>query len=181
VERLTHHRRCSMLAAMRWRAIATVLAVTRIAVAAPPEATEASFRGGWTRTGDLGYVDEDGDLIMAGRSKELIIRGGYNITPLEIETALHLHPAVQQAAVVGVEHEVLGEDVAAAVTLRPGKSATADEIIAFCREHLADNKVPRTLLVLSEMPLNANGKILKKDLKPLLEQTAKARRHERAG
>lgn len=146
-----------------------------------PVATEASFRGGWTRTGDLGYVDEDGDLIMAGRSKELIIRGGYNITPLEIETALHLHPAVQQAAVVGVEHEVLGEDVAAAVTLRPGKSATADEIIAFCREHLADNKVPRTLLVLSEMPLNANGKILKKDLKPLLEQTAKARRHERAG
>jgi len=141
-----------------------------------PEATAASFIGGWTKTGDLGYVDEDGDLIMAGRSKELIIRGGYNITPLEIETALHLHPAVQQAAVVGVEHEVLGEDIAAAVTLRPGQSATPDEIIAFCRDHLADNKVPRTLLVLGDMPLNPNGKILKKDLVGPLTEAAKARR-----
>src|SRR5690606_25988284 len=71
-----------------------------------PEATEASFKGGWTKTGDLGYVDEDGDLIMAGRSKELIIRGGYNITPLEIETVLHNHPAIKDAAVVGIDHEV---------------------------------------------------------------------------
>jgi acyl-CoA synthetase (AMP-forming)/AMP-acid ligase II len=86
-----------------------------------PEATAASFIGGWTKTGDLGYVDEEGDLIMAGRSKELIIRGGYNITPLEIETVLHLHPSVQQAAVVGVDHEVLGEDIAAAVTMRRAK------------------------------------------------------------
>jgi len=140
------------------------------------EATRASFIGGWTKTGDLGYVDEDGDLIMAGRSKELIIRGGYNITPLEIETALHLHPSVQQAAVVGIEHDVLGEDVAAAVTLRPGTNATPDEIIAFCRQHLADNKVPRTLLVLDEMPLNPNGKILKKDLVAPLAAAAKARR-----
>ncbi len=144
-----------------------------------PEATEASFKGGWTRTGDLGYVDEDGDLIMAGRAKELIIRGGYNITPLEIETALHLHPAVQQAAVVGVDHEVLGEDVAAAVTLRPGSAATAEEIASFCRQHLADNKVPRTLLVLDHMPLNPNGKILKKDLKPVLQAAADAKRASR--
>jgi long-chain acyl-CoA synthetase len=140
------------------------------------EATAASFIGGWTKTGDLGYVDDDGDLIMAGRSKELIIRGGYNITPLEIETALHLHPSVQQAAVVGIEHEVLGEDVAAAVTLRPGTSASPDEIIAFCRQHLADNKVPRTLLVLNEMPLNPNGKILKKELVGPLTKAAKARK-----
>ena len=144
-----------------------------------PEATAASFKGGWTRTGDLGYVDEDGDLIMAGRAKELIIRGGYNITPLEIEAALHLHPAVQQAAVVGVDHEVLGEDIAAAVTLRPGQSASADEITAFCREHLADNKVPRTLLLLDHMPLNPNGKILKKDLKPVLQAAADAKRANR--
>ncbi len=140
------------------------------------EATAASFRGGWTKTGDLGFVDADGDLIMAGRSKELIIRGGYNITPLEIETALHLHPAVQQAAVVGVPHEVLGEDIAAAVSLRPGASATADEIIAFCREHLADNKVPRTLLVMDDLPLNPNGKILKKELVDPLAEAAEARR-----
>ncbi|PKB14396.1 long-chain acyl-CoA synthetase [Novosphingobium kunmingense] len=141
-----------------------------------PEATAASFIGGWTKTGDLGFVDEDGDLIMAGRSKELIIRGGYNITPLEIETVLHLHPAVQQAAVVGVAHDVLGEDIAAAVTLRPGATATATDIQSFCREHLADNKVPRTLLILDEMPLNPNGKIMKKDLVAPLTEAAKARR-----
>lgn len=140
------------------------------------EATAASFKGGWTKTGDLGYVDEDGDLIMAGRSKELIIRGGYNITPLEIETALHQHPAVQQAAVVGVPHEVLGEDIAAAVSLRPGVSATPDEIIAFCREHVADNKVPRTLVIMDELPLNPNGKIVKKELVGPLSAAADARR-----
>ena len=140
------------------------------------EATAATFAGGWTKAGDLGYIDDDGDLILAGRSKELIIRGGYNITPLEIETVLHQHPAVQQAAVVGIDHDVLGEDVSAAVTLRPGTSATAEEIIAYTREHLADNKVPRTLLVLDDMPLNPNGKILKKDLKPVLQAAASERK-----
>lgn len=144
-----------------------------------PEATAASFIGGWTKTGDLGFVDDDGDLIMAGRSKELIIRGGYNITPLEIETVLHQHPAVQQAAVVGVDHPVLGEDIAAAVSLRPGRKANADEIVSFCREHLADNKVPRTLLVLDQLPLNPNGKILKKELKPLLQRAADAKRAQK--
>jgi long-chain acyl-CoA synthetase len=138
-----------------------------------PEATAASFKGGWTKTGDLGYVDADGDLIMSGRSKELIIRGGYNITPLEIETVLHQHVAVQDAAVVGIDHDVLGEDVAAAVTLRPGASVTVGEITFWCREHLADNKVPRTVLVLGELPRNANGKVLKKDLKPVLEAAAR--------
>lgn len=140
------------------------------------EATAESFKGGWTKTGDLGFVDEDGDLIMAGRSKELIIRGGYNITPLEIETALHLHPAVQQAAVVGVPHEVLGEDIAAAVTLRPGARASADDILAFCREHLADNKVPRTLVIMDALPLNPNGKIVKKELAGPLAKADEARR-----
>lgn len=144
-----------------------------------PEATAASFIGGWTKTGDLGFVDDDGDLIMAGRSKELIIRGGYNITPLEIETVLHQHPAVQQAAVVGVDHPVLGEDIAAAVSLRPGTSADPDEVIAFCRQHLADNKTPRTLLVLDKLPLNPNGKILKKDLKPLLQDAADSKRAQK--
>ena len=142
-----------------------------------PEATAASFKGGWTKTGDLGFVDEDGDLIMAGRSKELIIRGGYNITPLEIETVLHLHPAVQMAAVVGVPHEVLGEDIAAAVTLRPGMAATSEDILAFCREHLADNKLPRTLVIMDVLPINPNGKIIKKDMaEPLAKAAAERRR-----
>ncbi|CAN7649641.1 class I adenylate-forming enzyme family protein [Phenylobacterium sp. LjRoot219] len=141
-----------------------------------PEATAASFVGGWTRSGDLGFVDADGDLIMAGRSKELIIRGGYNITPLEIETVLHRHPAVQMAAVVGVDHPVLGEDIAAAVTLRPGATVTAEELSAFARESLADNKVPRTIIVLEALPLNLAGKVVKKDLKPTLQAVADARR-----
>jgi long-chain acyl-CoA synthetase len=139
-------------------------------------ASAATFSDGWTRTGDLGYIDDDGDLILAGRSKELIIRGGYNITPLEIETVLHQFPAVQQAAVVGIDHDILGEDIAAAVTLRPGTSATPELIIAYARDHLADNKVPRTLLILDDMPLNPNGKILKKDLKPMLQAAAAERK-----
>ena len=146
-----------------------------------PEATAASFIGGWTKTGDLGFVDGDGDLIISGRSKELIIRGGYNITPLEIETVLYQHPAVQQAAVVGVDHPVLGEDISAAVSLRPGCAAQPEEITEFCRAHLADNKVPRTLLVLDALPLNPNGKIVKKELKPLLQQAADASRAQRSG
>jgi acyl-CoA synthetase (AMP-forming)/AMP-acid ligase II len=140
------------------------------------EATAASFRDGWTKTGDLGFVDTDGDLIVCGRSKELIIRGGYNITPLEIETVLHQHPAIQNAAVVGIDHDVLGEDIGAAVSLRPGVTATVAEITAWCRQHLADNKVPRTILILDELPHNPNGKVLKKDLKAPLEAAAALRK-----
>jgi len=145
-----------------------------------PEATAASFTGGWTRTGDLGYVDEDGDLILCGRSKELIIRGGYNITPLEIETVLHNHPAIKDAAVVGIDHEVLGEDVAAAVTFKTGMSATIEEIAQWCRDHLADNKVPRTIKVFDTLPMNQNNKVLKRELKPVLEQAAAEARTRRA-
>lgn len=141
-------------------------------------ATAASFKDGWTRTGDLGYIDDDGDLILSGRSKELIIRGGYNITPLEIETVLHQHPAVQNAAVVGVDHEILGEDIAAAVSPRQGASVTPRELESWCRAHLADNKVPRTILVLDELPHNPNGKILKKELKAPLQEAADRRRQK---
>jgi long-chain acyl-CoA synthetase len=146
-----------------------------------PEATTASFQGGWTKTGDLGYVDADGDLILCGRSKELIIRGGYNITPLEIETVLHAHPAIKDAAVVGIDHEVLGEDVAAALTFKSDMSATEDEILRWCRDHLADNKVPRTLLFLDALPMNQNSKILKRELKPFLEAAAAQARAGRIG
>jgi acyl-CoA synthetase (AMP-forming)/AMP-acid ligase II len=141
-----------------------------------PEATATSFVDGWTKTGDLGYVDPDGDLIICGRSKELIIRGGYNITPLEIETVLHDHFAVKDAAVVGIDHEVLGEDVAAAVSLRPGASATVAELQAWCRERLADNKVPRTIVIMGELPHNQNAKVLKRELKPVLQAAAAARK-----
>lgn len=136
------------------------------------DATSAAWVDGWTKTGDLGYVDADGDLIICGRSKDLIIRGGYNITPLEIETVLFDHPDVKDAAVVGVGHRVLGEDVGAAIVLRPGARATAQDLAQWCRQRLADNKIPRIFLFLEGLPYNPNGKVLKRELRPLLEEAA---------
>ena len=89
---------------------------------------------------------------------------------------LHDHPAVKDAAVVGVPHDVLGEDVAAAVSLRAGAKATPEELQAWCRERLADNKAPRTLVILDELPLNQNAKVVKRELQPILEEAARARR-----
>jgi acyl-CoA synthetase (AMP-forming)/AMP-acid ligase II len=146
-----------------------------------PETSAKNWVEGWTKTGDLGYVDADGDLILAGRSKELIIRGGYNITPLEIETVLHGHPAVKDAAVVGIPHDVLGEDVAAAVSLRAGANATVAELEAWCRERIADNKVPRTILIMDALPHNQNAKVLKRELAPILTQAAAERKAGKAG
>jgi acyl-CoA synthetase (AMP-forming)/AMP-acid ligase II len=136
----------------------------------------ASWVDGWTRTGDLGFVDADGDLIISGRLKEIIIRGGFNLSPVEIENVLHAHPAVKDAAVVGISHEVLGEDVAAAVTLNTNMSASPEDLTAWCRERIAENKVPRTIVILPALPLNANAKVLKRELKPLLEQADAERR-----
>ncbi len=135
-------------------------------------ASRSTWADGWTKSGDLGYVDGDGDLILTGRSKELIIRGGYNIAPIEIEDVLHSHPAVKEAAVVGVEHEVLGEDIAAAVTLATGADVTTEELETWCRNRLADNKVPRTIVIMDTIPLNQNAKILKRDLLPALQRAA---------
>jgi long-chain acyl-CoA synthetase len=140
------------------------------------EGSSKSWVGGWTRTGDLGYVDEDGDLIISGRAKDIIIRGGFNLSPIEIENVLHDHPAVKDAAAIGVPHDVLGEDVAAAVSLNAGGKATPEELIAWCASRLASNKVPRTILILPELPLNANGKVLKRELKPAVEKAAAERR-----
>jgi long-chain acyl-CoA synthetase len=145
------------------------------------ETNRRTWIDGWTKSGDLGYVDEDGDLILAGRSKDLIIRGGYNITPIEIENVLHDHPAVKDAAVVGVTHEVLGEDISAAIVLLSGAEVTADELQAWCKTKLADNKVPRTIVFFDALPLNANAKVLKRELQPVLQRAADERRAAMAG
>src|SRR5215469_16715311 len=129
-----------------------------------PEDTASVFTGNWFHTGDLGYFDQDGYLYIVGRSKELIIRGGYNVYPAEIEDVLHEHPAVAEAAVIGVPDERLGEEVMAFLTLRPGAVLTAREAIIFCRERVAAYKYPRVVEIRDVLPKNALGKILKDQL-----------------
>jgi long-chain acyl-CoA synthetase len=129
-----------------------------------PEATAEAMAGGWFHTGDLGYVDEDGFLFVVDRKKDLIIRGGYNVYPREVEDVLYAHPAVAEAAVVGVPDERLGQEVAAYVALRPGARATEQELVEFVRERVASYKYPRRITFREHLPMNATGKILKREL-----------------
>jgi oxalate---CoA ligase len=126
-----------------------------------PIANREAFLNGWFRTGDLGRLDQDGDLFITGRIKEIINRGGETISPLEIDAALAGHPAVAQAASFSVPHPTLGEDVAAAVVLRSGVSASAPEIRGFLSNSLSRSKVPSRILFLDSIPLNASGKPLR--------------------
>nr|WP_211177212.1 long-chain fatty acid--CoA ligase [Pseudonocardia acidicola] len=129
-----------------------------------PEATAEVFTDGWFRTGDLGYVDEDGFFFVVDRKKDLIIRGGYNVYPREIENVLCTHPAVAQAAVVGVPDELLGQEVKAYLELRAGLRATEDELIQFVKERVASYKYPRSVEFREHLPINAAGKIVKREL-----------------
>jgi len=129
-----------------------------------PEATAEAFAGGWFHTGDLGYMDEDGFFFIVDRKKELIIRGGYNVYPREVEEVLYSHPAVAQAAVVGVPHVRLGEEVKAFVTVKPDRSASESDLIAYCKDRLAAYKYPRSVEVRDSLPLTAAGKIAKREL-----------------
>ena len=131
-----------------------------------PEATASAFTGGWFHTGDLGYFDEDGFLFIASRKKELIIRGGYNVYPAEIENVLCAHPAVAEAAVVGIPDERLGEEIMAAVIVRPAIDLLEADLVTFCQERLAAYKCPRVFQFRSELPKNTLGKVLKDQLAP---------------
>ena len=130
-----------------------------------PEATAETLRGGWLHSGDLGYVDEDGFYFIVDRAKDLVIRGGYNVYPREIEEVLYTHPSVLEAAVIGKPDERLGEEVVAVVALRAGASASAEDIIAYCRERLAAYKYPREIRFMAELPKGPSGKILKAALR----------------
>jgi len=129
-----------------------------------PDATAATWSDGWLRTGDIGFLDADGDLTISGRAKDVIIRGGYNIAPVEVENAMHEHPSVEEAAVVGVPHDVLGEDIMGFVSARSGATVDVAALRAFLQERLAANKVPRRIVVLDALPRNAMGKVVKAEL-----------------
>jgi long-chain acyl-CoA synthetase len=131
-----------------------------------PDATAEAIPDGWFRTGDLARVDEDGYYFIVDRKKEMIIRGGYNVYPREIEEVLHEHPAVAEAAVIGIPHAELGEEVGAAVALKPGAEATAEELRAFTKERVAAYKYPRYVWLVAELPKGPTGKILRRAVRP---------------
>jgi long-chain acyl-CoA synthetase len=131
-----------------------------------PEATAKAFEGGWFHTGDIGYLDDDGFLFIIDRIKDLIIRGGYNVYPREVEEVLYAHPAVAEVAVIGVPDPRLGEEVHAVVAVKPGHRVTEAELIEFAKERAAAYKYPRTIEFRDNLPKNATGKILKKELRP---------------
>ena len=130
-----------------------------------PQFGTKELRDGWLYTGDIGRIDEDGDLFLAGRKKEIIITKGQNIYPSDVEDVLNTHPKVAEAAVVGVPDEVRGEVVRAVISLKKGESVTEQEIIRFCREYLANYKLPKQTIFMDSLPKTATGRIHKEELR----------------
>ncbi len=131
------------------------------------EATAKAFANGWFHTGDIGYRDSDGFFYIADRKSDMIIRGGENIYPREVDDLLYTHPAVAHAAVIGIPDELYGEDVAAFVVLKNGENVTENELIDFCRAHLADYKCPKTVHFVEDIPKGPTGKLLKRELQKM--------------
>jgi long-chain acyl-CoA synthetase len=129
-----------------------------------PRATETAFRNGWFHTGDIGYRDKDGFFYIVDRKSDMIIRGGENIYPREIDEVLYQHPNIAAAAVIGIPDELYGEEVAAFVVLKDSAAETEEEIVDFCRQRLADYKCPKTIRFVKEIPKGPTGKLLKREL-----------------
>jgi long-chain acyl-CoA synthetase len=130
-----------------------------------PDETNKVIHDGWLRTGDIGSMSDDGYFAIVDRAKDLIIAGGYNIYPREVEEVLYQHPAVLEASVVGVPDQYRGETVRAYVVVKPGQRVTADDLDAFCRERLAAYKVPRQYEFRDELPKTLIGKVLRRALR----------------
>ena len=129
------------------------------------EATAETIRNGWLHTGDLGYFDEDGYIFLAGRARDFIKRGGEMISPEEVERVLHSHPCVEEAAIIGVPDVDWGERVRAIVVLKDGMEVDPDDVIEYCRQHLASFKKPESVVFAAALPRNAMGKVLKQELR----------------
>lgn len=136
-------------------------------------ATEKAFANGWFHTGDIGYRDDDGFFYIADRKSDMIIRGGENIYPREIDELLFSHPAIQSAAVIGVADELYGEEVAAFVVLKEDAQAGEEDLINFCKAHLADYKCPKTIHFVEDIPKGPTGKLLKRELARIYKEKAK--------
>jgi long-chain acyl-CoA synthetase len=129
-----------------------------------PDATAETIKDGWFHTGDMAKLDDDGYFFIVDRKKELIIRGGYNVYPREVEEVLYQHPAVQEAAVVGMPDDALGEEVGAAVVLKPGQDVSVDDLRDFVKNEVANYKYPRRIWLVDELPKGPTGKILKREV-----------------
>jgi long-chain acyl-CoA synthetase len=128
------------------------------------EATAKAFHNGWFHTGDIGYRDADGFFYIADRKSDMIIRGGENIYPREIDELLYTNQAIESAAVIGIPDELYGEAVAAFVVLKKGETASEEDLINFCKAHLADFKCPKKVIFVEDIPKGATGKLLKREL-----------------
>jgi acyl-CoA synthetase (AMP-forming)/AMP-acid ligase II len=133
-----------------------------------PEATAAAFTDGWFHSGDVGRWDEDGYLFIVDRKKDMILSGGENIYPREVEEVLYEHPAVVEAAVIGAPDPTWGERVVAVVCARPGEVVSAAMLIEHCRQRIASYKKPRHVVFIDTLPRNASGKVLKRELRDLI-------------
>jgi long-chain acyl-CoA synthetase len=129
-----------------------------------PKATQAAFRNGWFHTGDVGYRDKDGFFYIVDRKSDMIIRGGENIYPREIDEVLYQHPAVAAAATIGVPDDLYGEEVAAFIVLKDGLKVSEEELINYCTERVADYKCPKSIRIVAEIPKGPTGKLLKREL-----------------
>jgi long-chain acyl-CoA synthetase len=130
-----------------------------------PEATAAVLRDGWLYTGDIGVMDEEGYLSVVDRKKDIIIAGGFNIYPNEIDDILFAHPKIAEACAIGVSDQYRGETVKAYIVMQEGESLTAEEVQAYCRESLAPYKIPKIIEFIDELPKSGVGKILRRVLK----------------
>ena len=131
-----------------------------------PDATEEAMRGGWFHSGDMARTDEEGYFYIVDRKKDLIIRGGYNVYPREVEEVLYEHPKIREAAVVGVPHDEWGEEIGAAVVLHQGEQLAPEEVSAYVKERIAAYKYPRLVWFIDDLPKGPTGKILKREIEP---------------